>query len=65
MVRDWRKLHNEELCNLYPLPDIINTQYLKKKKKKKKKKKGKQPGFGGETKMDDRPHTRPSPGGQV
>jgi hypothetical protein len=23
MVGGWRKLHNEELHNLYPLPDII------------------------------------------
>jgi hypothetical protein len=23
MTREWRKLHNEELCDLYSLPSII------------------------------------------
>jgi hypothetical protein len=25
VVGGWRKLHNEELCNLYSLPNIIKT----------------------------------------
>jgi hypothetical protein len=26
----WRKLHNEELCNLYSLPNIIRRQKLRR-----------------------------------
>jgi hypothetical protein len=29
VIRDWRKLHNEKLCNLYSSPNIIYDDQVK------------------------------------